>query len=167
MSHIDELKQGLETAYIDGSTVSNLSYRPQFVSNNFKEGKKVISSIEDELASCDSFQMSVAFITMAGIVPLLQVLKELEERNVPGKILTTNYLSFSEPKALQKLNEYSNIEIRMYDVDISKDGFHTKGYIFKKGEIYRIIIGSSNITSLALTSNKEWNTRIVSTDQGK
>ncbi len=167
MSHIDELKQGLETAYIDGSVVSNLFYRPQFVSNNFKEGKKVISSIEDELASCDSFQISVAFITMAGIVPLLQVLKELEERNVPGKILTTNYLSFSEPKALQKLNEYSNIEIRMYDVDISKEGFHTKGYIFKKGEIYRIIIGSSNITSLALTSNKEWNTRIVSTDQGE
>ena len=42
MSHIDEIKQGLETAYIDGSIVSNLSYRPQFVSNSFKEGKKVI-----------------------------------------------------------------------------------------------------------------------------
>ena len=58
MSYIDEVKQGLETAYIDGSVVSNLSYRPQFVSNNFKEGKKVISSIEEELASCDSFQIS-------------------------------------------------------------------------------------------------------------
>ena len=51
-----------------------------------------MSSIEEELASCDSFQINVAFITMAGIVPLLQVLKELEERNVLGKILTTNYL---------------------------------------------------------------------------
>lgn len=58
MSYIDEVKQGLETAYIDGSVVSNLSYRPQFVSNNFKEGNKVISSIEEELASCDSFQIS-------------------------------------------------------------------------------------------------------------
>ncbi len=104
---------------------------------------------------------------MAGIVPLFQILKELEERNVPGKILTTNYLNFSEPKALQKLNEYGNIEIRMYDVDAAEEGFHTKGYIFKKDEIYRIIIGSSNITSLALTSNKEWNTKIVSTEQGE
>ena len=55
----------------------------------------------------------------------------------------------------------------MYDVDAAADGFHTKGYIFKKDEIYRIIIGSSNMTGTALTSNKEWNTRIVSTEQGE
>ncbi len=167
MADIEELKLGLQTAYIDGSVVSNLAYRPQFVSNNYKDGKKVISSIEDELSSCDSFQISVAFITMAGIEPLLQILKELQEKNIPGKILTTNYLKFSEPKALKKLNEYSNIEIRMYDVNAAEEGFHTKGYIFKKDEIYRIIIGSSNITKFALTSNKEWNTKIVSTEQGE
>lgn len=49
MSKIDELRLGFETAYIDGSVVSNNIYRPQFVSNNHKEGKKVLSSIEDEL----------------------------------------------------------------------------------------------------------------------
>ncbi|SFH91072.1 Helicase conserved C-terminal domain-containing protein [Pseudobutyrivibrio sp. OR37] len=167
MDNIEELKLGLQTAYIDGSVVSNLAYRPQFVSNNYKEGKKVISSIEDELSACDSFQMSVAFITMAGIAPLLQILKELQDKNIPGKILTTNYLNFSEPKALKKLNEFSNIEIRMYDVNAAEEGFHTKGYIFKKDEIYRIIIGSTNITKFALTSNKEWNTKIVSTEQGE
>ena len=47
------------------------------------------------------------------------------------------------------------------------EGFHTKGYIFKKEEIYRIIIGSSNITSAALTSNREWNTKLLSTEQGE
>lgn len=167
MANIEEVKLGLQTAYIDGNVVSNLAYRPQFVSNNYKEGKKVISSIEDELSACDSFQISVAFITMAGIAPLLQILKELQEKNIPGKILTTNYLNFSEPKALKKLNEFSNIEIRMYDVNAAEEGFHTKGYIFKKDEIYRIIIGSSNITKFALTSNKEWNTKIVSTEQGE
>ena len=36
----------------------------------------------------------------------------------------------------------------MYDVEVADEGVHTKGYIFKKDEIYRIIIGSSNITSL-------------------
>lgn len=44
---INEMRQGFETAYIDGSVVSNAAYRPQFVSNNHKEGKKVLSSIED------------------------------------------------------------------------------------------------------------------------
>ena len=167
MGKIDEVRLGLETAYIDGSVVSSNVYRPQFVSNNHKEGKKVISSIEDELLACDGFQISVAFITMSGITPLLQTLRELEKRNIKGEILTTNYLNFSEPRALKKLNELSNIILKMYDVEAAAEGFHTKGYIFKKEEIYRIIIGSSNITSAALTSNREWNTKLVSTEQGE
>ena len=167
MNELSELRAGLETAYIDGNVASNSYYRPQFVSNNHKEGKKVLSSIENELLNCDRFQISVAFITMSGITPLLQTLKELEEKNIPGEILTTNYLNFSEPRALEKLNELSNITLKMYDVDAADEGFHTKGYIFKKGEIYRIIIGSSNITSSALTSNREWNTKLVSTENGE
>ena len=167
MSKIDELRLGFETAYINGSAASNSLYRPQFVSNNHKEGKKVLSSVEDELLKCDRFQISVAFITMSGITPLLQTLKELENKNIPGEILTTNYLNFSEPGALKKLNDLSNITLKMYDVEAADEGFHTKGYIFRKDEIYRIIIGSSNITSAELTSNREWNTKLISTEQGE
>lgn len=162
-----EFESGLKSAFIDSSVNSNLAYRPQFVSNNYKEGKKVLSSIEDELLNCNEFQISVAFITLGGIEPLLQTLKVLEKKNVPGKVLTTNYLNFSEPKALKKLNELKNITIKMYDVDEKDHGFHTKGYIFKKEEIYRIIIGSSNMTRSALTTNLEWNTKIVSTERGE
>ena len=81
-----ELISGFETAYIDGSLASNIQYRPQFISNNYKEGKKVLSSIEDELLRCDNFQISVAFITLGGITPLLQTLQELERKGVPGEI---------------------------------------------------------------------------------
>lgn len=167
MAKLDQMRLGFERAYIDGSVVSSNLYRPQFVSNNHREGKKVLSSIEDELLACDGFQISVAFITMSGITPLLQTLKELEKRNIRGEILTTNYLNFSEPRALKKLNELSNISLKMYDVEAADEGFHTKGYIFRKEEIYRIIIGSSNITSAALTSNREWNTKLISTEQGE
>ncbi len=80
-----------------------------FVSNNPEEGKKVISSVEDELLRCDQFQISVAFITMGGVTPLLQTLKELGKKGVKGQILTTNYLNFSEPRALEKLNGLKNI----------------------------------------------------------
>ena len=167
MKEIEELRLGLETAYIDGNVASNLMYKPQFVSNNYKEGKKVLSSIEDELLMCDQFQISVAFITLGGIEPLLQTLKELEKKHISGEILTTNYLNFSEPKALEKLNQLQNITLKMYDVEAAEEGFHTKGYIFKKEEIYRIIIGSSNMTRSALTTNREWNTKVVSTEQGE
>ena len=167
MDKRDELRLGFETAYIDGSVASNSFYSQQFVSNNYKDGKKVLSSIEDELLRCDKFQISVAFITLGGITPLLQTLKELEKKNIQGEILTTNYLNFSEPKALEKLNGLSNITLKMYDVQEAGEGFHTKGYIFKTDEVYRIIIGSSNITSAALTRNQEWNTKLVSTEQGE
>ncbi|MDO4472996.1 MAG: DEAD/DEAH box helicase [Bacillota bacterium] len=165
--NLDMLRSGFETAFINGNLASNAEYKPSFVSNRPEEGKKVISSIEDELLRCEEFKISVAFVTMGGITPLLLALKELEKRGVPGKILTTNYLNFSEPRALEKLNELTNIELKMYDSEAADTGFHSKGYIFKKDETYRIITGSSNLTKTALTSNIEWNTRIISTEQGE
>lgn len=164
---IEKLKQGMETAYIDKNVSSNLAYRPEFIFNNYKEGRKVVSSLEEELLSCEEFSISVAFITMGGVEPLLHTLKELEKREIPGRILTTDYLSFSDPKALKKLNEFKNIHLKMYNTSASKIGFHTKGYIFKKNEIYRIIVGSSNLTQSALTKNREWNSKIVSIEQGE
>ena len=49
-------QQGFTTAFVDGSQSSNLAYKPEFVSNNYREGKKVLSSIERELFNCDEFQ---------------------------------------------------------------------------------------------------------------
>ena len=43
----------------------------------------------------------------------------------------------------------------------------TRRDIFSKRRIYRIIIGSSNMTSAALTVNKEWNTKLISTENGE
>lgn len=161
------LRQGLDAAFIDCNTSSNLAYRPQFVSNDYKEGKKVLSAIEDELLACDEFAISVAFITMGGITPLLQTFKELESKGIRGRILTTDYLNFSEPRAINILAGLKNVSVKMYRTKQAPEGFHTKGYIFKNGEIYRIIVGSSNVTQSALTTNKEWNTKIVSTEQGE
>ncbi len=167
MNYEKELQTGFATAFINGAVASDPAYRPQFVSNDHKEGKKVLASIEEELRRCEKFQISVAFITKSGITPLLQILKELEQKGIPGEILTTDYLNFSEPEALEKLHSLSNIALKMYDSDAAGEGFHTKGYIFKKEEIYRIIIGSSNMTGAALTSSREWNTKLISTEHGE
>lgn len=167
MSKLQRIQDGFQTAFIDYNQNSDISYRPQFISNDYKEGRKVISSIEEELKHCEEFFISVAFITEGGIIPLLQTLKELEKRNIKGRVLTTNYLNFSEPKALEKLNELKNIDVRMYCVGGENPGFHTKGYMFREGEIYKIIIGSSNMTMRALAVNKEWNTKIIATERGE
>ena len=146
--------KGAETAFINGNFESSSEYRPRLLVNG--NGHKVLNSIKDELMNCEEFFISVAFITKSGLTPLLQDLKELEKKGVKGKIITTDYLNFTEPEALKKLDGLSNIEIRMYETN-ETDGFHTKGYIFKNNNIYKAIVGSSNLTMNALTINKEWN----------
>ena len=79
---IDQLKKGLTAAFIDKGVYSGESYRPQLVLNNHKLGQKVLTSLETELNNCDEFFISVAFITMSGIIPLLQTLQELEADGV-------------------------------------------------------------------------------------
>lgn len=163
-----DISSGLETAFINSAINSNLAYRPEFVSNDYTQGKKVSVAIERELRHCDAFYISVAFITEGGLAPLKQVLAELRDKGIPGKILTTSYLTFTEPKALKTLADLSNVEVRVYDsTDEGASGFHTKGYIFKEEEIYRFIVGSSNMTASAFSVNKEWNTKLVSTSDGE
>ena len=163
-----DISSGLETAFINSAINSNLAYRPEFVSNDYTQGKKVSVAIERELRYCDAFYISVAFITEGGLAPLKQVLAELRDKGIPGKILTTSYLTFTEPKALKTLADLSNVEVRVYDsTDEGTSGFHTKGYIFKEEEIYRFIVGSSNMTASAFSVNKEWNTKLVSTSDGE
>ncbi len=163
----EEIIAGSQIAFVDAQYQGNVAFKPQLLYNNPSEGKKVLSSLKQQLENCEEFIITVAFITEGGLTPLLGTLKELEENNIKGRILTTDYLTFTQPKALETLHSLKNIDLRMYRSSKSSAGFHTKAYIFKKEEVYRIIIGSSNLTQSAITVNKEWNTEIISTAQGE
>lgn len=158
----NEIINSTQTGLIDKNINSNLALVPKLLVNDYSKGSKVLNELISELNKCEEFLISVAFITSSGITPLLETLKNLEKRQIKGKILTTDYLNFSEPKALKKLLEFSNIEIKLY----SKENFHTKGYIFKYSNHYKLIVGSSNLTQTALTKNKEWNIKISSLEEG-
>ena len=67
-----------------------------------------------------------------GFESLSMILKELEQKGVPGKILTTDYLTFSQPKALDRLAQLKNIELKMFRTNSEVGGFHTKGYISRR-----------------------------------
>ncbi|SFC49700.1 DUF3427 domain-containing protein [Clostridium uliginosum] len=157
-----DILKATETGLISNLVNSNLALRPKLLINDYSKGSKVLSDIVSELSKCNEFMLSVAFITSSGVTPLLETLKTLKAKGVKGKILTTDYLNFSEPKALQKLLEFSNISIKVY----SKNNFHTKGYIFKHSDHYRLIVGSSNLTQTALTKNKEWSIKLSSLEEG-
>ena len=117
--------------------------------------------ISELLNECESFCFNVAFINFSGIQLLLDSFKKLEEKNIKGKILTSTYLNFTQTKALEKIKKFKNIELKIYDCEVSNIGFHSKSYIFEFKDDYKILIGSSNITASAFKSNIEWNVKTI------
>lgn len=159
--------KGAEAAFVDASLQSSFDLSPQFVFNDYKAGQKVIAALSNELDRCTSFFFSVAFITQGGIAPLLMAFDELSRKGVVGKILTTDYLTFSDPRALRQLGRIPGVELKMYRVTGTAPGFHTKCYGFERPDgTYRIYIGSSNLTARALAVNNEWNVKFASTVDG-
>lgn len=159
----NEIQNSLKTSFLDKNNVSLENYHTKLLFNDHKRGVKVLRSIQHELDSCDEFLFSVAFITEGGLNVLANQLKETAERGIQGKILTSSYLFFNQPKMFRKLLTYPNIQVKIYE----KQPLHAKGYIFRKDKETTFIVGSSNLTSTALCTNKEWNLKLTSLNEGK
>lgn len=160
---ISALTESLKTGFIDQVIQSNREYRPQLVLNDKETGKKVLTTIERELRKCDEFWFSVAFVTTSGLATLMNTLLELEEKCIPGKILASQYLNFTQPEALRRIKQFKNIELRI----VTDGDFHSKGYLFQKGDLFDLIIGSSNLTANAFCSNEEWNLKVTATRESE
>jgi superfamily II DNA or RNA helicase len=157
-----DLAKSLEAGFLDYSVPSKREYLPQLLVNDKTAGKKVLTTMLNELRVCNEFWFSVAFVTKSGVATLINSLKELEEKNIKGKILVSQYQNFTQPEALRSLLCFKNIDLRI----AVKGEFHAKGYLFKKAHGFDLIIGSSNLTAAALCSNKEWNLKVSSTENG-
>lgn len=153
---IHSFSKSLQTGYVDKSILSNLKYQPELLVNQKNPPKKVLSTILHELGNCNQFFISVAFVTTSGVAAIINKLKELEGRGIKGEILVSQYLNFTQPEALKRLVQFKNIDLRI----ATTGNAHTKGYIFKSKEHYNLIVGSSNLTAQALSTNKEWNIKV-------
>lgn len=157
-----ELQQSLASALIDNKINSLPDLQPQIIYNDYNSGSNLLVELLQELQTCKRFYFAIAFITQSGLICLKEYLKLLQEKNITGDILTTDYLYFNQPKALQELQQYPNLNIRIY----IKENFHIKGYIFEQNDYYTLIVGSNNLTQTALKSNKEWSLKINSLANG-
>lgn len=157
-----ELQQSLASALIDDKINSLPDLQPQIIYNDYNSGSNLLVELLQELQTCKQFYFAIAFITQSGLICLKECLKLLQEKNITGDILTTDYLYFNQPKALQELQQYPNLNIRIY----TKENFHIKGYIFEQNDYYTLIVGSNNLTQTALKANKEWSLKINSLANG-
>ena len=164
-----ELALYLEAGFIDFNIETDERFLPKILTNNQQEQVKVLENLLFELEHCDEFFFSVAFVTNSGIACLIDTLKELENKHIKGKILASQYQNFTEPRALRRLLQFPNLELKIITSDYN---FHAKGYLFHtnatsvKDENYTMIVGSSNLTQSALTVNREWNVQLSSMKDG-
>lgn len=117
MQGTSPLQTGIEYGFFDSSVAVDENYRPSLLVNDPTKGSKVLTSILRELETCDEFLFSVAFVTESGVVVLLEALKQLQKKGVRGKIVASQYQNFTQPKALTRLLEFDNIELRIVTND--------------------------------------------------
>lgn len=162
---MDELNKALHTSFIDKSFPSNKDLRPKLFFNDYKRRMNLAFEITKRLKECDYFEFSVAFISESGLAVLKQILLNLKEKGVKGRIITSTDLGFNAPKMFKQLLSFSNIEVRIFEQEHC--GFHPKGFIFHTGDHRDIIVGSSNLTQTALESNQEWDLFFTSHENGE
>lgn len=135
------------------------SQREQLILNN--GDMTVLNFIEQSLLECQHFYFNVAFVSYGGLQLFVDTIEKAINRGASGKVVTSTYLNFSDPKAIRKLRDFPNVDVKVV-TDIEVRGFHSKAYLFENEDCWKIMIGSANITNMALTKNVEWNVMVIS-----
>ena len=87
----------------------------ELISNDKQKMKNLFKSLKFEMLTADSVSFMVSFIRMSGLQLLIRPLTELHQRGIKVRILTSLYMNVTEAKALRKLLEFSNVEVRVFD----------------------------------------------------
>nr|WP_240945065.1 DUF3427 domain-containing protein [Bifidobacterium sp. DSM 109958] len=149
--------------------------------------------LSDELANSDAFDISVAFVSAGAIQSLLEDFRahhanamaagtgfDGRERAV-SRLITSTKGHFNDPRAfweLLHLQRTADVDVRIWEG--SEDDrrtaqgqpFHPKGYVFARrmrngARYYDLLIGSSNLTDAALSTQREWNLKVSSLGTGE
>jgi superfamily II DNA or RNA helicase/HKD family nuclease len=115
----------------------------------------MLRALRHEFRHATSFTFSVAFVSPRAIALLKQEFLDFEG---VGRIVTSNYLGFNSPHAFSELLNLQNmgIDVRLHE----QTAFHPKGYVFQRPDGITAILGSSNLTESALSTNHEWNLKV-------
>ena len=156
-----DLFNSIPSALSESPTQADDFAPPHLILNDKTKGLRVLSTIQTELKKCESFCFYVAFANQAGVVSLLQTLDDVRHAGISGKVLVSQYLNFTSPQALRTLMHFDNIDLRI----ATQGSVHAKGFFFFRPHVHSYIVGSSNWTHSALSSNTELNLKIQTTPE--
>ena len=134
-----------------------------FINNNIN---KLDLNLAELFESSNEIYILVSFVKVSGVERLTELLSScpgLEKKKI--RVLTSTYMCITQPYAIDKLQKLIgfNNQIKIeYNLTNYNSSLHAKAWIFSGAQESDIsfIIGSSNISALAISSGKEWNIRV-------
>ncbi|QSY58783.1 DUF3427 domain-containing protein [Bifidobacterium imperatoris] len=158
-------------------------YAPMLIAN--RPGLTMYDALNEEISDSDSFDVSVAFMSSEAILSLFEAFRSHHQNQNPhtkSRLITSTKNHFNDPKAfwqLLHLKQATGVDVRIWSEAANEyqsssaqgQPFHPKGYVFARHmrdgrPYYNLYVGSSNLTSFALSRQREWNLKVSSLAEG-
>ncbi len=123
---------------------------------NLRDEPRMLDALRYGLSWANDARFAVSFTRCTGLQLIVDPVEELVSRGGAVKLLTSTYMSTTQPEALSALLHMKGVECRVQD---GPDGFHSKFFWFRGPNAAECWAGSSNLSAGGLSTNLEWNLR--------
>lgn len=149
----------IENYIKDITPITTLTQSSLFTGKN--QAVNMRSELIKEIQCSDEICFLVSFIRLSGLNLIKRDLKKFVSSGKKLRIITTTYTQATEFRAIKELASWPNTEIKI-SYNIENDRLHAKAYLFRRNTgFHTAYIGSSNLSSAALTQGLEWNLKVT------